>query len=123
MAFIVFISVFFINQPLTQVTRAVEDKSVSAPHSLIFAWPLTVQADGQSETVITIFARNVNSEALSGKPVSINTSLGTVKETAVVTDTDGKATFHVSSLGKGVAQIEAIVDNIKIPKSISVEFE
>ena len=123
-AFTVFVSSFVLRQPISQVTRAaVEDKTVSANDSLIFAWPLTVRANGTDESIVTIFVRNVATDGLTGKPVTLTSSLGKVSESVVITNNDGKAIFHLSSQAKGLAEIEVMVDNIKIPKPISISFE
>jgi hypothetical protein len=123
-AFTIFVSSFVLRQPISQVTRAAsEDKTVSANDSLIFAWPLTLKADGQDESTITVFVRNASTDGLVGKPVTLTSNLGKINETVVITNNDGKAIFHLTSQAKGLAEIEVMVDNIKIPKPISVAFE
>lgn len=123
-AFVVFTSAFFVNKPLSRVTRAsITNKTVDVPQTLIFAWPLAIPANGKDESTITVFARNSETEGLAGKPVNLTSTTGSVQESVVTTDSNGKATFHLTSRTKGVAEIEIMVDNIKIQKPLSVSFE
>ena len=121
-AFTLFISTL-LRSPVTQITRAIEDKSVSPQQSLIFVWPLQLKADGKSVATITVFVRNSKTEAISGKRVNIISSLGNVTQNQNITDKDGKAVFQLSSISPGIAEIEAIIDNTKIAKKLSINFE
>ena len=121
-SFFIFSTYVVLNKPLTKYTRASEELRTSAQSSLIFAWPLQVKANSKGTTV-TVFARNVNGRALAGKPVTINSSFGTIKESLATTDSEGKSLFYITSSTAGVAEFEAIVDNIKIQRKISVKFE
>jgi hypothetical protein len=122
-AFVFFAAYVFFNGPINRITRAAEDTTPSLQQSLLFAWPLTVEANGAAETEVTIFVRNNDNKALEEQLVKIATSLGSVSEGQVVTDADGKAIFHVSSDAVGVAQIEAFVDNRRLLRNITVQFE
>lgn len=123
LSFTLFVSFIILNRPVTQLSRATPFATVSAENSLIFAWPLTAAADGRAESTVTVFVRNNNSQALGGKQVSVDSTIGTTREAVVTSDRDGKAVFHLTSTAKGVAEITAMVDNIRIQKSVSVKFE
>src|SRR5680860_1427475 len=105
-AFVFFAAYVFFNGSTNRITRAAEDTNPSVQQSLIFAWPLTIEANGNAETEVSVFIRNGDNKALDEQLVKIASSLGTVQEGQVLTDTEGKATFHVSSEAVGVAQIE-----------------
>lgn len=122
-AFALFAGYVFFTGPINRITRAAEDTEPSLQQSLIFAWPLNVEANGNAETEVTVFIRNNDNKALEEQLVKIASSLGTVEEGQVLTDADGKATFHISSDAVGVAEIEAFVDNRRLLRNITVQFE
>lgn len=121
LAFGLFISYVVLNKPLTKLTRASTDGKVSPQNSLVFAWPL--QTAVNQPTSITIFARNYNGRAIPNKTVRVTSTFGKIQQSTVVTDAEGKAVFTLTADTPGVAEIEAIVDNIKIQRTISVQFE
>lgn len=122
LAFTIFMTFVIFNDQLTTVTRASTD-IVSADKSLIFAWPLTLKADGKTETEVTIFVRNDEGKGISDRAVRLTSSVGTVKEAGATTDKAGKALFHLSSTTPGIAEIETVVDNNPIRKKVSIKFE
>jgi hypothetical protein len=122
LAFTIFMTFIIFNDQLTTVTRASTD-IVSADKSLIFAWPLTLKADGKTESEITIFVRNDEGKGISDKFVKLTSSVGEVKEPSVSTDKAGKAIFHLSSSKVGIAELETLVDNNPIRKKVSIKFE
>ncbi|MDA1317016.1 MAG: Ig-like domain-containing protein [bacterium] len=123
LAFTLFASYVFFGGSLTNLARASEETEPSLQQSLIFAWPLNVPANGTAETEVTVFIRNNESKGLNEQQVKIASSIGTVKEGEIITDAEGKAVFHVSSSVVGVAEIEAFVDNKRLLRKISVQFE
>ncbi len=122
LAFTVFITFVVFNDQLTAVTRASTDV-VSQEKTYTFAWPLSLVADGKAESEITVFVRNDEGKGVSGKTVRLSSPVGTIKEPSVVTNTNGKAAFHISSSNPGVAEIEVVVDNNPIRNNVSIQFE
>lgn len=122
LAFTIFITFVLFNDQLTTVTRA-STEVVSSDKSLIFAWPLSLQADGKTESEITVFVRNEEGKGISDKTVRITSALGEVKEQSATTDKTGKAIFHITSTTPGLAEIETVVDNNPIRKKVSIKFE
>lgn len=122
LAFTVFITFVVFNEQLSTVTRASTD-FVSAEKSLVFAWPLSLKADGVEESEITVFIRSEDGRSIEGKTVTLETTLGEVLEDTVVTDKGGKALFTLTSSSPGVAEITAIVDNSTVTRTVSVKFE
>lgn len=121
-AFFAVVTVF--NKPITQLTRAKEDFTASSERSKLIAWPLTVMADGASESQINVFIVSESDKPLSNKVVTLTTTLGQLRSTAATTDNNGKATFSLISTTPGLAEIEAIVEpNIRLSKKISIKFE
>lgn len=123
LTFGVFSATVLFNKPLTQLIRAKEDIAPSTANSLIFAWPLTVNADGKSTSSVTVFVRTTTDKPIANKQVSIASTLGSFKNNIETTDNGGKATFTLTSDTKGIADIEAAIDNDKIQQKVSVKFE
>jgi hypothetical protein len=122
LAFTIFMTFVVFNQQLTSVTRA-STETIAVEKSLIFAWPLTVKADGETASQITVFIRNEEGKGVAEKTVRLETTVGQVREPSVVTDKSGKATFRVVSSEQGLAEIRFIVDNSRIDRPVTVEFE
>ncbi len=122
LAFTVFMTFVVFNDQLTAVTRASTDV-VSPEKTYTFAWPLTLEADGKTESEITVFVRNDEGKGISGKTVRLTSPVGEIKEPTFVTDANGKATFHISSGSPGLAEIEVVVDNNPIRNNVSIQFE
>lgn len=123
-AFLVFTGYVFFSGSFNVLTRAsVENTNPSEQNSLIFAWPLSVMADGTSTSEVTVFVRNTDGKGIEGKQVTLTTSIGSLQSGSAITDTDGKAVFNLSSETPGVAEINAMVDNKKLLRKITVEFK
>lgn len=124
LTFGVFAGVVVFNKPLTQLTRAKEEAIPSLKNSLVFAWPLELDADGTTASTITVFIRTDLSKPLTGKPVTLTSTLGAVKEQSVTTDAEGRAVFTLTSAEKGIAELQAFIDNTSpLERKISVKFK
>jgi len=124
LAFALFTSFIVFNKPLTQMTRAKEDIAPSAKNSILSAWPTTVDADGKSETTITVFARSATNKPIQNKPVKLETTLGTVKEKELKTSKTGRAEFHLTSTNRGSATVHAIINRtIKTEHKVTIVFK
>ena len=125
LSFALFASMVIFEKPLSNLTRAKEELAPSAKDSLIFAWPLTTKADGKTESTITVFVRNIKTEPLTDKVVSVKTNLGTLKEATVTSDKEGKAEFHLISDTPGLAEVSATVEGLsgEIEHKVTVQFE
>jgi len=123
LAFGLFISILVFQQPITKLTKAKEEFSPSLTKSLIFAWPLSLPADGKSESTINVFVRNEKEEPINNKRVTLTTTLGTIKESQPISDKQGKTEFKIISETEGKAELKAVIDNsIEIAQKVSVQF-
>lgn len=124
LGFTVFTGYIFFSGSFSVVTRASTENNIpSIQNSLIFAWPLSVVANGEEPTEISVFVRNQDNRGLEGKVVRIEANPPIVTASSETTDADGKAVFRLTSATSGVAEISAIVDNRKIVRTVSVEFK
>ncbi|OGK31629.1 hypothetical protein A3F29_00055 [Candidatus Roizmanbacteria bacterium RIFCSPHIGHO2_12_FULL_33_9] len=120
--FIFFVAILFFNEPLSQLTRATEETQPSPETSLIFAWPLTVKADGTQSSQINVFIRNDKNKLITNKRVELRSSLGDIKNIIVSSDTNGKTTFELTSKVPGTADVTAVVEGIKIKNALTIKF-
>ena len=120
--FLGFAVYIFTDGSIAQLTRADIATEVSLQKSLLFAWPLTVPADGTSESEITVFVRNQDAGGLAEKSVKLTSSVGTILEGEQLSDADGKTIFHISSSATGIAEITAFVNNRRLPRQITIQF-
>lgn len=124
LSFTIFVTVVFFNQPIARFTRAKEDYLPSTSNSLVFAYPLSVKADGQAASTINVFIRSDKGMPVKEQKVSLVSTLGSINEKEGTTDDQGKATFHLSSSQAGVASIEVMVGgSLKLTQKLSVKFE
>ena len=120
--FIFFIAILFFNEPLSKLTRAREETFPSADKSLIFAWPLSVKADGTQVSDVNVFIRNNDNKLISNQKVELRSTLGEIKNITTLSDANGKTTFKLSSLTTGFAEITAIVEGIKLTNKLTIKF-
>lgn len=120
-SFFAFISFLLFGNQLTTITEA-SNAEASPTESLVFAWPLELPADGTATSEITVFARTEEGKGVTDAQVELIPSLGTVVGSPGFTDKNGEVTFEISSTTPGVAEIEVIVDNIPIQRTVSVKF-
>lgn len=123
LSFGVFASVLVFNKPLSRLIRASQELNPSATSSLVFAWPLTVPADGATQSTITVFLRNEKNYPVANKPITLTTSLGQIKQAEQVSAKDGKAEFQIISQASGLANISVRSGAIELTQKISVKFE
>src|SRR4030042_2969092 len=69
LTFGVFFSVVVFNKPLSRLIRASQELVPSANNSLVLAWPLTIKADGVTQSRITVFLRNDKNMPVGNRPV------------------------------------------------------
>jgi hypothetical protein len=123
LSFSLFTTIVVFEKPLlTRFTKAKEDFTPSSQKSLLFAWPLSLPADGQSEASINVFVRNDKEAPVTNKKVVLTTNLGTIKEIQPISNNQGKTEFKISSSEEGEANIKAMVENVTFNQTLSIQF-
>ncbi len=123
-AFLFFTSLIVFKNPLSTVTRAEKATQPSGTNSLLFAWPLSAKADGQTEVKIDVFVRSEANGPLENKSVSLSSTLGTVKTLSSSSDKGGKTTFSLSSATPGIAELSATIENsTPLTQKLTIKFE
>ncbi len=124
LAFLSFMGVVFLDEPIGRLTRAANpDRQPSLQTSLLFAWPLEIPADGQTKSDITVFVRDADGQGMENQQVRITSTIGIIDQPNTTTDSNGEATFSLTSSSIGIANIEAFVDNTKLPRKVSVQIK
>ncbi len=98
--------------------------AVSAALSAVSAAPTTLAADGVARAIVTVTVKNSAGNPLSGKTVTLSSSLSaaSVVATKSLTGADGVATFVVKSTSTGDATLKAVVDTIEISAQPVITF-
>ncbi len=123
-AFLLFVSAVVFDKPLTQLTRAKEETLPSGENSLLFAWPLTAKADGSTPIKVNVFVRSRTKRLISGKTVTLTTTLGNISPASSISDKNGETAFTVTSTSPGTAEITGTIDNsTPLQKTLTVKFE
>ena len=122
--FAVFAVSLVFRQPIARLTRASNVGTPSAQQTRVFAWPLSgVKADGRTWSTITVIVRNEETKPVEGKPVTLETTLGTVQEPSILTNSQGMAIFQLTSDTPGIAEVTAVIDNsVRAVQQVTVEF-
>lgn len=108
---------------LVTFTRASADNKPSETNSLLFGYPLMLKADGNTKSTINIFLRSANGTPIKDQKVTISASHGTLSDTEVTTNDQGKATVTITSSTPGTAAIEAFIGGTtKMSQALSIQF-
>lgn len=109
--------------PLSTFTHAVVPIAASESASTMFAFPLTIQADGVSQSKIDIFVASKDSLPLQSKKVDVTTTLGSLDKNTATTDNMGHVTFLLTMSEPGISTINFSVDGVPFSRQITVEGE
>lgn len=123
--FTVFATVIFLSSSgqLVTFTRASADNKPSETNSLLFGYPLMVKADGQTKSTINIFLRSANGTPVKDQKVTVTSSHGSLSESEVTTNEQGKATITLTATTPGTAAIEAFIGGTtKLTQALSIQF-
>jgi hypothetical protein len=101
-----------------------EDNVVSASKSAVSVSPASVSADNIKTSTVTVIARNASSIVLSGKAVTLSSSLAgaTISPSSATTDAGGTATFTIKSSTQGSAVLTAVAGGVTLDTKPTVSF-
>jgi len=100
------------------------DTVVSATQSFVSVVPSTIVADNVQTGTVTVIARNSSNIVLSGKTVTLSSSLGAavISPAQVTTDASGTATFTIKSGTVGSAIITAVAGGVTLSAKPTAQF-
>lgn len=78
------------------------------------ATPDQLPRDGTSQSVITVTVRDASNRPVSGQRLSVSSSIGTVSQSEVVTDSEGRATFAFVAPPSSAIGSTAIIEVIPV---------
>lgn len=107
------------------VTPAFAAASVDPVSSRVSADKTQLSADGITNAQITVTVKDTNLAAMQGKKVVLTSSRGTQDEIRIESDTTdplGKATFRVFSLRDGSAVFSAMVDGVRLDRTVTISY-
>jgi hypothetical protein len=109
--------------PFSKLTQAVLPASASEATSVLYAYPLTIQADGSTQSKIDIFVSSDDLLPLANKKVTITTTAGMANPTTAMTDKMGHASYSLVMSEPGIATINFAVDDVPFSKQITIKGE
>lgn len=109
--------------PLSTFTHAVVPLSASEAESSIYAYPLSIRADGSSESKIDIFVSSNSSLPLAGKKVDISSTMGSIVPASAMTDKLGHVSYTLTMSEPGIATISFMVNGQQFAKQVTVQGE
>lgn len=109
--------------PLSTFTHAVVPLSASEANTTLYAYPLTIKADGKTQSKIDLFVASRDSLPVPNKPVIASSTVGTLSPTNAMTDTMGHVSYVLIMEEPGIATIQFTVDGVLLGKQITVQGE
>lgn len=109
--------------PLSTFTHAVVPLSASETNTTINAYPLTIKADGKTQSKIDLFVANSDSLPVPNKSVVASSTIGTLNPTNALTDKMGHVSYVLTMEEPGIATIQFTVDRVLLGKQITVQGE
>lgn len=127
---VIYLVILFSSGRTSIFGRASGQGVLSSTNSYVFASPLLAKVGGEKIRV-TVFALDGQGKGISGKKVAINCiepdnclSLGLVVENVQPdTDTLGRGIFDISSTSVGQFKLQAKVEEVVIPQTVTVTFQ
>jgi hypothetical protein len=117
-------SVFIVIRTTTTYQRAATSTtSIVLENSYLFASPLQAKADNKEKIRITVFLLDGRGLGVSSQTVSLNLPKTiTIQSQQEVTDSNGKATFDISSSTAQTANITATTGSSHLPQNVKIIF-
>jgi len=109
------------------ITVTVDQTAATAPSaslSTVSAAPTELPADGVARAAVTVTVKNALGSPLSGKTVALSSSrlADKIKITKSATESDGIATFEVSSTSAGTSTLTASVGGVELGQKPTLTF-
>lgn len=97
--------------------------SFSRNNSYLFASPVAALADGDSIIRITVFLLDTSGLGIEGARIVLQSDKSLyIKEIQPITDSFGRAIFDVTSKTAGDYKINAQVEGVSLPQTVSISF-
>ena len=109
--------------PLSTFTHAVVPLSVSEANTTLYAYPLTIKADGKSRSKIDLFVANNDSLPIPNKQVVASATMGSLSPTNTLTDKMGHVSYTLTLNEPVLSTIQFTIDSVLLKKQITIQGE
>jgi hypothetical protein len=106
---------------LVTLTKAAPASKISIPESRVLGEKILAKADGIDKCVVNVFLMDADGKGVAGKKIELSGSKG-IKVIKDTTDSDGKASFAVTSKEEGQFTLTASVGGSMLAKGVVVTF-
>ena len=103
------------------LTKATPASIVSISESRLMGEKLLAKADGIDTCVVNVFLMDDSSKGVAGKKIVLSGASG-IKAIKETTDSDGKASFSVTSTIEGQFTLKASVGGVPLARGVVVTF-
>lgn len=117
-----YVATVLVPRTLVTMTKAAPSQKVSLSNSYILGSKILARADGLDKCVVNVFILDASGKGIPGKQVEMTSSPTTESTGVLVTDSDGKVKFELSSEQEGQITIGATVDGSQLPRELKVTF-
>lgn len=114
-----FMAVSVVPQVLVTLTKAAPASKVLLDKSYFIGGKLLAKADGKDDCVVNVFALDASGKGVVGKSVEVS---GMTEALIGMTESDGKASFKITSVTEGQFKLTAMIDGVPVGKVVSVTF-
>lgn len=123
LALMIVVGYFILTGPFATAIRATVAPVPNESASLLFAYPLTIKADGIDKSTIDVLVADREGRPIPNKAVTVVTTMGALVPSNAPTDTSGHARFELTVEEPGIAEISLRVDSVAFAKRITVKGE
>jgi len=120
LAFVGYMAVAVIPKVFVTMTKATPGKEVSLGGSYLIGGNILAKADGVDKCEVNVFVLDSSGKGIKGMAVVLSGAES--GEMQVVSDTDGKAVFEITSVKEGQLTLSASVGGVPLEKTIKVTF-
>jgi hypothetical protein len=115
-----FMASFVVPKMLVTLTKAAPASVVSLSKSYFIGGKMLAKADGKDSCVVNVFALDATGKGVKEKSIEL-TGMGT-EVLSEITNTDGMASFKVSSATEGQYKLTATIDGVPVGRELTVTF-
>ncbi|MBI2465308.1 Ig-like domain-containing protein [Candidatus Shapirobacteria bacterium] len=112
---------YVVPKALVTMTKAAPATVISLEDSKILGERILAKADGKDKCVINVFIMDKNGKGVLGKQVSLE-GMDVILPSIVTTNSDGKATFSMTSVKEGTFKLTAKVGGSPLSREVKVTF-
>lgn len=114
-------AVYVVPRALVTMTKAAPASVVSLTNSKLIGQKILAKADGKETCLVNVFVLDSSGKGVANKPVSLE-GLASIEPAEVQSDSEGRATFRMTSATQGTFKLTATVSGASLPGELKVTF-